>query len=182
MGRIRSGAGRDDHSRRRAHDSPSTPALSRGAVARRSVPHMPTATTNANAKHGAISTRKQPCALLQYVTSLTSAEHNPQIPPRRQKIIQFGSKGLPGFLICQKDMVLAFKWEKARVWNRRGKPAPCLEWHHRIASDVEDQGRSFQFADLGANVEVIERVPQLPGVCWQAVPRRCAVVVGSPRP
>src|SRR6266436_2991290 len=85
MGRIRSGAGRDDHSRRRAHDSPSTPALSRGAVARRSVPHMPTATTNANAKHGAISTRKQPCALLQYVTSLTSAEHNPQIPPRRQK-------------------------------------------------------------------------------------------------
>src|SRR6266436_5473055 len=83
MGRIRSGAGRDDHSRRRAHDSPSTPALSRGAVARRSVPHMPTATTNANAKHGAISTRKQPCALLQYVTSLTSAEHNPQIPPRR---------------------------------------------------------------------------------------------------
>src|SRR6266446_3633906 len=46
---------------------------------------MPTATTNANAKHGAISTRKQPCALLQYVTSLTSAEHNPQIPPRRPK-------------------------------------------------------------------------------------------------
>src|SRR6266849_8608670 len=47
---------------------------------------MPTATTNANAKHGAISTRKQRCALLQYVTSLTSAEHNPQIPPRRQQI------------------------------------------------------------------------------------------------
>src|SRR5260370_9955186 len=44
---------------------------------------MPTATTNANAKHGAISTRKQRCALLQYVTSLTSAEHHPQIPPRR---------------------------------------------------------------------------------------------------
>src|SRR5712691_214164 len=65
-------------------------------------------------------------------------------------------------------MVLAFKWDKARVWNRRGKPAPCLEWHHRIASDVEDQGRSFQFADLGANVEVIERVPQLPGVCCRS--------------
>src|SRR5216684_4077738 len=49
---------------------------------------MPTATTNANAKHGAISTRKQPCALLQYVTSLTSAEHHPQIPPRRQFFYQ----------------------------------------------------------------------------------------------
>src|SRR5712691_11050436 len=48
---------------------------------------MPTATTNANVKHGAISTRKQPCALLQYVTSLTSAEHHPQIPPRRQIVL-----------------------------------------------------------------------------------------------
>src|SRR5258706_3238711 len=48
---------------------------------------MPTATTNANAKHGAISTRKQPCALLQYVTSLTSAEHHPQIPPRRLELL-----------------------------------------------------------------------------------------------
>src|SRR5262249_6536992 len=83
----------------------------------------------------------------------------------REEIAKFGSKGLPSSLIRQQDMVLTFKRHKTSVWNGRSEPAARLERHHRITSDMKDEGRYPELSGLGTNVERIECIPELSGIC-----------------
>src|SRR3974377_202842 len=62
-------------------------------------------------------------------------------------------------------MVLSFEGHKSSVWNCGCEPPSGLERHHRIAPDVKDKGRPSEFAGLSTNIERIERIPQLFGIC-----------------
>ena len=69
-----------------------------------------------------------------------------------QEVINLGDDLPPSRLVGERHVVFAIDLHEAAVGNERCELAADFDRHHRVARDMQRQGRAFDFAGRGAHV------------------------------
>ena len=69
-----------------------------------------------------------------------------------QEGVDLGDDLRPSRLVGERHVVLAVDLHEAAVGNERCELAADFDRHHRVARDMQRQGRAFDFAGRGAHV------------------------------